>query len=62
MSYVIGIIDSLLSSVDAKMKQSRSRLEGNVPESEKPKEILEKIDIIDREISYKLAEIEKLGI
>lgn len=57
----LGLVESLLGTVDSKTKQSRARLEGNVPESERPKEILEKIELLDKEIQNKLAEIDILG-
>ena len=58
---ILGIIEGLISNIDAKIKKARMKVETSYMDIDQPKEFLDKIEAIDNEIKKMLTEIEKLG-
>ena len=54
-------LKELIGAVDQKMKKGQERIEAPLPDSEKPRDILEQIDNCDAKVKKLVIEAERLG-
>ena len=58
---LMDLLESLIAEVDNKMKKSLERIEAPLPDSEKPKDVVDQIRIIDANIQEMVEQAEKMG-
>ena len=57
----MDLLESLIAEVDNKMKKSLERIEAQLPDWEKPKDVVDQIRIIDANIQEMIEQAEKMG-
>lgn len=58
---LMDFLEELIAEVDNKMKKSLERIEAPLPETEKPKDVMDQIRLIDMKIQELLEAAEKFG-
>ena len=58
---LMDFLEDMIADVDSKMKKSFERIEAPLPDTEKPKELMENIQLIDIQIQKLIEQAERLG-